>query len=358
MKRTLLIFSLILLINFDIYSQVTDVVTNLSSPRGLVIHNGKLYISEEGTNKVLEFDLTTENTNDFVASLVIPIGLLQRGNDLLIAENNGFKVSRKDLTLPPSTATDYITFQTPPFVEPWGIELSQDQNTLYISEVGGRIYKADLTQTNPMPELIWQNTDGTAIDLALNGNDLYISESENQTGQLGRILKIDVTDMNPTPIEVVTNLYFPIGLEIIGTELFFTNWNEQANGTDTLNKIALNDTNPQVTTVLTSLNFPTYLTYSNGELYISQDDRVSKIPETQLGIDELNTSLDFNIYPNPVNDFISLTNSDFTSEFEIYDVLGNRLSNGNLTDKIDVTNLSAGIYFLKIEQTINRFIKK
>jgi sugar lactone lactonase YvrE len=44
-----------------------------------------------------------------------------------------------------------VTFQTPPFVQPWGIELSQDQKTLYISEVTGRIYKADLTQPNPTP---------------------------------------------------------------------------------------------------------------------------------------------------------------------------------------------------------------
>jgi hypothetical protein len=88
MKKKLLIFSLILFTNSDIFSQVTDVVTNLSSPRGLVINNGKLYISESGTNKVLEFDLNTENTIDFVTSLVIPIGLLQRGDDLLIAENN------------------------------------------------------------------------------------------------------------------------------------------------------------------------------------------------------------------------------------------------------------------------------
>lgn len=358
MNRKLLFLSLILLINFDLNSQVTDVVTNLSSPRGLVIDNGKLYISELGTNKILEFDLTTDNTNDFITNLVLPIGLVQRSNDLLIAENNGFKISRKDLTLPPSNATDYVTFQTPPFVEPWGIELSQDQNTLYISEVGGRVYKADLTQTNPMPEIIWQNTDGTTIDLALNGNDLYISESENQTGQLGRIIKIDVTDNNPTPIEVVTNLYFPLGLEIIGSELFFTNWTETANGTDTLNKIDLTLTNPQVTTVLSSLNFPTYLTYSNNELYISQNDKVSKIPDAQLRVDELNANLDFKIYPNPVVDFIKLINPQFNHQYEIYDLLGNRLANGNIEEKIDIRNLSAGIYFLKVEETIKRFIKK
>lgn len=356
MKRKLLLLILVLLINFNINSQVIDVVTNLSSPSGLVINNGKLYISEQGTDKVLEFDLETENINDFITSVVFPTGLLQRGNDILIAENNGFKISKKDLTLPPSNATDYVIFQTPPFVEPWGIELSEDQNTLYISTTDGRIYKADLTQIDPTPELIWNNTNGTTIDLALNGNDLYISESENQT-QLGRILKMDVTETNPIPVEVVTNLYFPVGLEIIGTELFFTNWTELSDGTDTLNKIDLNATNPQVTTVLNSLNFPRYLTYSNGDLYISQNDRVSKISEEQLGIDEINSNLSFKIYPNPVIDFINLNNSNINSEFEIYDLIGNRIFKGTLSQKIDVTNLSAGIYFLKTETIVRKFIK-
>ncbi len=54
---------------------------------------------------------------------------------------------------------------------------------------------------------------------------------------------------------------------------------------------------------------------------------------------------DIKIYPNPTTDFISLSNLNFNNEFEIYDILGNRISNGNLTEEIDVTNLSAGIYF-------------
>jgi hypothetical protein len=104
-------------------------------------------------------------------------------------------------------------------------------------------------------------------------------------------------------------LYFALGLEISGTELFFTNWTEPAHRTDTFNKIDLNETNPEVTTVRTSLNFAAYLTYSNNELYISKkNDKVSKILEAQLGIDELNERLNFKIYPNPVTDYISLTN--------------------------------------------------
>lgn len=356
MKRISLIFGLIILTSFATYSQVIDVVTELNSPWGLVINNDKLYISESGSNKVLEFDMTSENTIDFVTSVERPFGLLQRNNDLLIAEHEGFKISTKDLTLSPSTASDFIIFQMSSFDELWGMELSQDQNTLFISETGGRVYKADLTQTNPVPELFWENIDGTTIDLALNGDDLYISESESENG-LGRILKIDVSEVNPTATEVVTDLFFPIGLEIVGTNLFFTNYNEQGNGTDTLNSINLSQANPEVITILNNLDTPRYITYADGELYISQNNKVSKIPLGQLGIDDLNASLDFKIYPNPTKDIINLSNMGFNTNFEIYDVLGNRISSGSLTRNIDVSSFSSGIYFLKIQETVNQFIK-
>lgn len=357
MKRTLLVLCLMFLVNSDIYSQVTDVLTNLSQPQGLVVNGSKLYIAEAGTNKVIELELNTGNTIDFVTSLIAPIGLIQRGNDLLIAENDGAKVSIKDLTLPPSTATDYVNFNTG--IEPWGVELTPDQNTLYISVVSGEVYKVDLTQTNLMPELIWEyeNGDGTAIDLALNGNDLYISQSESESG--GKILKIDVTESNPVAEEIVSNLFFPVGIEIIGSTLFFIDWTNQATGIDTLNKIDLNESNPQVTTILNNLNFPTYLTYSiaTDELYISQSDRVSKIPGSLLGIDDQNLNSKFRIYPNPSTNYINISNLNFNGDFEIYDVLGNILFTGEITEKIDVTNLSSGIYFIKIEQTTKKFIK-
>ncbi len=194
--------------------------------------------------------------------------------------------------------------------------------------------------------------------MALDGNDLYMSESENQTGQLGRILKIDVTDSNPIPIEVVTNLYFPIGLELIGSELFFTDWTESANGTDTLNKIDLTATNPEVITILNSLNFPSYLTYANGELYISQNDRVSKIPEQQLGVKEINKLEVLEFYPNPTEGLINFNKLSGTNEYVIFDALGNKIHFGKFENIIDVNTLRLGLYFIKINKTISKFIKK
>lgn len=77
-----------------------------------------------------------------------------------------------------------------------------------------------------------------------------------------------------------------------------------------------------------------------------------------LNIEDNNYDNLISIYPNPVDDIINISKLDFNSEFEIYSILGNKILNGNLTDKIDVTNLKPGIYLLKTNQTIKRFIKK
>lgn len=359
MRKIIVLFILIQLLSLKINSQVIDVVTGLSEPIGLTLDDESMYISEFGTNKILKFNIETGTINDFVAPVISPIGILIRRNDLLIAENNGFKISRKDLTTPLSFPTDYVILPRNSFPEPWGIELSEDENTLYISIVDGRIFKVDLTQENLVPELIWENLDGTTIDLDLYGNDLYISESEsNISGKLGRIFKIDISQNNPTPVDVITNLSFPSGLEIIGTELFFTNCNNLENGTDTLNKIDLTNPNPEPITLLNNLNLPSYLTYSNtNELYISQSDRVSKISLDVLGVNTKGNISNIKFFPNPAYDYIKISGTNVPIKFEIFNLFGAKVMFGTSTYKINIIDLKSGMYFLKTGNETHKFLK-
>jgi hypothetical protein len=73
------------------------------------------------------------------------------------------------------------------------------------------------------------------------------------------------------------------------------------------------------------------------------------------------------IYPNPSNGIYNLSYGDVTiKNIEIFDVTGkiiyqqNQLSNSEAT--IDITNASAGVYFVKIstenQQVVKRIIKK
>ncbi|QLH53520.1 MAG: hypothetical protein CH6_1577 [Candidatus Kapaibacterium sp.] len=73
----------------------------------------------------------------------------------------------------------------------------------------------------------------------------------------------------------------------------------------------------------------------------------------------LHTSVDSNIepnvltlYPNPAKDYLYIDNLDkdfFFSEFQIYNTLGKIVCEGKLqTNRIDVSNLEEGVYFIKI----------
>jgi predicted acyl esterase len=67
----------------------------------------------------------------------------------------------------------------------------------------------------------------------------------------------------------------------------------------------------------------------------------------------------FQIYPNPVEDNIIMQGIDIGNQYSVMDIHGRELSHGVLiTNQIDASNLSTGVYFLKITTENNRFIKQ
>ena len=82
--------------------------------------------------------------------------------------------------------------------------------------------------------------------------------------------------------------------------------------------------------------------------------------ETTLSVPNNLTKL-FKIFPNPSSDFIQISGLTKTENYRIYNIIGAEINNGNVSDneKIDVKNLTSGLYFLKFENgnTI-KFIKE
>ena len=69
---------------------------------------------------------------------------------------------------------------------------------------------------------------------------------------------------------------------------------------------------------------------------------------------------EISVYPNPAQDYITI-DTDFPASYVIYDVTGRIVSEGNISEKTDVSDLCPGKYFIKIitETGISgsRFIK-
>ncbi len=91
--------------------------------------------------------------------------------------------------------------------------------------------------------------------------------------------------------------------------------------------------------------------------YEGQANRQWKFVESEaLGLTDL-YSLSFSVYPNPVTDILRV---DFDSQdnrtYEVYTVSGDKVDFGslnNMTNEIDMTRLTSGVYVLKIQSKQN-----
>ncbi|WP_335977678.1 T9SS type A sorting domain-containing protein [Gaetbulibacter jejuensis] len=72
-------------------------------------------------------------------------------------------------------------------------------------------------------------------------------------------------------------------------------------------------------------------------------------------------SKNITIFPNPSSDFIQISGLTKTEKYILYNILGTKIRNGVISDneKMDIQNLTKGLYFLKFENehTI-KFIKE
>jgi pimeloyl-ACP methyl ester carboxylesterase len=65
------------------------------------------------------------------------------------------------------------------------------------------------------------------------------------------------------------------------------------------------------------------------------------------------------IYPNPVNDYVFINSQNIIKEISIYNIVGLIMENKLLENKINVSNLTKGVYFLNLtDQTGKNFTSK
>lgn len=119
-------------------------------------------------------------------------------------------------------------------------------------------------------------------------------------------------------------------------------------------------------------NFQKYLISENGDLdsiYGSQTSPLNQniinwLEEPASSVSNNSTSCDISIFPNPASDYIqiNLTQPSEGSEIRIYNIYGEcviklspALSEGNEV-RVNVSDLPAGVYYLRIGNTVQKFI--
>lgn len=88
---------------------------------------------------------------------------------------------------------------------------------------------------------------------------------------------------------------------------------------------------------------------NNGNNNDGYFDNLKLTLNNTLSVEEIiGTSKQFNLYPNPSNNFIQIVGLEEKTNFIIYNTLGSELMKGNISkeDKINIDNLDNGLYFL------------
>lgn len=115
------------------------------------------------------------------------------------------------------------------------------------------------------------------------------------------------------------------------------------------------------------------LTYSSDEAVVARTKLINKgwdlkndiyNPSCSLSTEDLEGNSNFEIYPNPANDFILIKTSGKIKSKIIYSIAGQLLKKeNNSNNEINISNLQKGIYLLEVEtmkneKTIKKIIKK
>jgi len=116
-----------------------------------------------------------------------------------------------------------------------------------------------------------------------------------------------------------------------------------------------------------TLQNPNHIYTSSGtydvKLYVennikSWDEVTKSLTYAPLSIAD-ESRLDFKVYPNPVNDLINIDSEFPINNVEIYSVLGKKLLSTSVNlNRIDISNLNKGIYFIKVYSSNNVGIKR
>ncbi|WP_375237871.1 T9SS type A sorting domain-containing protein [Aurantibacter sp.] len=332
---------------------VTDYITDLSGPRGLLLNGNDLYIAEATAGKILKVDITQASPTpvEVVTGLIQPraLALDTNNNMLYIAEWGNERIIKINITQSSPTLQVVTTNITTPY------SLALSGNELFIADsLIGKILKLNITDAIPTVSTEVITGLGYPQSIAINGNDLYISEGTNDL-----ISKIDVTQTTPTKTIVLATTGSPFHMSMISGKLYFTEI-----VTDKLASLDVNAATPTTSTdVVTGINGAYGLVYDGTDFYVGAlfDNKIVKV-ENLLSINENEFNKNnVKIYPNPTSSFLKISGLQKPEPYKIYNNLGQQVTSGTISksESIDVTKYMNGIYLITFSSgTSHKFIKK
>lgn len=337
-----------------INSQITEVVSGLSSPYGLTVDNiGKLYIAESGTvngNRIsyvlLNNPIPLAKTDLFTTNLITPTRLKLYNDYLYVTESNSNFGEVSRAYLGGTTQPQMQSYFSTGLVTPIGIDI-KDGN-LYIGDYGNYAIKKINTSTFPFQVSLLTNN--LATDIVIDGDLFYYSNPD-----YGNVLSHSINNSSPTSIDIVSGITHPSSLLLNNGTLYISDSTEGK--IYRINPYG-NSTIPEL--VLTGLNGPQEMVVYNNEMYIAESNanRIVKINLNLLRNLNFENTISIIISPNPAQNILNIQTQETIKEVSIYDILGKKVAVNQISNNsIDISKLSKGVYLIKIIGENNKTFK-
>ncbi|UHO40038.1 T9SS type A sorting domain-containing protein [Chryseobacterium capnotolerans] len=121
----------------------------------------------------------------------------------------------------------------------------------------------------------------------------------------------------------------------------------------------LNDALIYTDSAIASLTMDQLRFVHNNGVGIAYFDNIKINDELILSAKETNLKhKTLTLYPNPVADFLKINTSNQIQHVEVYDLMGKKINIKLDGEKVDVRNLSPGVYWLNIETEARNFTEK
>lgn len=230
--------------------------------------------------------------------------------------------------------------------------LTSRNSELYLSSED-KIYKVDVNETNPTPVQIASNINGVesrgaTIGLKIYDNFLYLTET---TG----ISRLNLDTYQKETISSYTGNSLARGND--ENTFYLTGGSEPA--------VYELDVKTQTYSLLARIDifYETYdIIFKDNSLFVTSGEgdyyKVVRINLNPLSTDESQQNT-LAVYPNPASDFINVKGFEPNENITIINPNGQIIKSVKLeNNRVNISDLKPGIYFLKSKNVYSRFIKK
>ena len=183
------------------------------------------------------------------------------------------------------------------------------------------------------------------IPVTSSNSKMYVHTYVTGSSNTGIPVRLKIENKNDPTQSVETEAYTTV---VDAYEVLEFDFNNEATGT-----AALNESYPFNMASL-FFNFGS----AGDDQTVYYFDNISFGSPISLGLDSVSNE-SFKLYPNPVEDYLYIQSSDTTiKNIDIYNILGKKIYSTSSENRLDMSSYSAGIYFVKINNSTFKIVKK